>query len=772
MFSNASGTTNLQANPNASYTITLPNATGTVLLDTTAAFWSLASGGTLTGANTVTGTTTNIIKYVFNTLNATQTNGAGLWLANTTAATSIQQQWSPSLVLEGQGWKTNAVAASQSIKFRQYITIASGAAAPTGIWNLDYSIDGAAYVAGLTFSTATTTLTTPVLTVSSSASFNILSASSTNTATAAIATLGGAARTGTSGTQASLVLSAGFAPTSGTAIWNPIQLTSTINQTGGANGQVTMSQFTPVITAAVNVTGYDWNPTTPTNISGTHIAYRAVSGSFLSGSSLPTNVGGYNYVVSSNTVLTALTSRNSSSGTSGASRIVFENDAGRTGLITFGSSTHSIIPNSLQITTSANDVSLILATNNNTTRLTISGLGAVTHTAGPTTGGTWHTYTQIVNTSGNPQFMLFTGAAHTTMTAGASLNEFQYNLARSIQWSSNTTVANYRGVYLQAPTGLAFASATGTVTKAATLAISGPPVAGTNGVITGAWSLDVESGNTRFGGEIFLLSGAVANDDALTRVLVYDTGTGQVKYRTSASLGGGGFTNTAANTELAMSDGTNLDPSGLFIPSATNLQLGSSGLTGDRTISAINTAGDAELTISSQDNMHFTASQYDWANNSATAMLSLTTTQAIFGDSGFTVKSKDLGGGIGRALTVQAGNNLSGSFKGGDLTLQGGSGSSGIDGDLILETRSSTGTLKLNDGANEQMGIATLVGGTVTVNNTKITANTRIFYAVDVAGGTQGFLRISARTAGTSFTITSTSGTETSTVVWMLVEPN
>jgi hypothetical protein len=79
--------------------------------------------------------------------------------------------------------------------------------------------------------------------------------------------------------------------------------------------------------------------------------------------------------------------------------------------------------------------------------------------------------------------------------------------------------------------------------------------------------------------------------------------------------------------------------------------------------------------------------------------------------------------------------------------------------------------LKVKEGTNARMGTATLVAGTIVVANTSVTATTRIFLTVQTAGGTQGFLRISARTAGTSFTITSTSVSETSTVAWLLVEP-
>jgi hypothetical protein len=79
--------------------------------------------------------------------------------------------------------------------------------------------------------------------------------------------------------------------------------------------------------------------------------------------------------------------------------------------------------------------------------------------------------------------------------------------------------------------------------------------------------------------------------------------------------------------------------------------------------------------------------------------------------------------------------------------------------------------LSLLDGSNKRMGQAVLVGGTVTVSNTSVTANTRIFLSHANTSGTLGHLYISARVAATSFTITSSSGTDTSTVNWLLIEP-
>lgn len=91
------------------------------------------------------------------------------------------------------------------------------------------------------------------------------------------------------------------------------------------------------------------------------------------------------------------------------------------------------------------------------------------------------------------------------------------------------------------------------------------------------------------------------------------------------------------------------------------------------------------------------------------------------------------------------------------------------EGDIQLDV--AGGGLNIREGTNARMGTATLVAGTATVNTTKVTANSRIFLDNQALGGTAGFLRVSARTAGTSFTITSSSGTDTSTVAWMIVEP-
>ncbi|MGD6750342.1 glycosyl hydrolase family 28-related protein [Streptomyces sp. BH105] len=80
------------------------------------------------------------------------------------------------------------------------------------------------------------------------------------------------------------------------------------------------------------------------------------------------------------------------------------------------------------------------------------------------------------------------------------------------------------------------------------------------------------------------------------------------------------------------------------------------------------------------------------------------------------------------------------------------------------------GGVAIAEGTNARMGLSTLAAGTVTVANTSVTANTRVATFRQTAGGTLGHLAVT-KTAGTGFTITSSSNAETSTVAWVLFEP-
>lgn len=95
-----------------------------------------------------------------------------------------------------------------------------------------------------------------------------------------------------------------------------------------------------------------------------------------------------------------------------------------------------------------------------------------------------------------------------------------------------------------------------------------------------------------------------------------------------------------------------------------------------------------------------------------------------------------------------------------------------VTGDIKNNTEG--GGLYIKEGVNATMGVATLVGGTVTVSTTKVTANSRIFLTPQSMGT---ILRpvgvgVTARVVGTSFTITSQDATDTSVIAWQIVEPS
>lgn len=85
--------------------------------------------------------------------------------------------------------------------------------------------------------------------------------------------------------------------------------------------------------------------------------------------------------------------------------------------------------------------------------------------------------------------------------------------------------------------------------------------------------------------------------------------------------------------------------------------------------------------------------------------------------------------------------------------------------DLVLQIA----RLAIDEGGLAPEGLATLVGGTVAVAHTGVTATSRIFHACQTPGGAQGFLSV-VLNPGVGFTINSTSVTDTSTVAWLLVD--
>ncbi len=81
--------------------------------------------------------------------------------------------------------------------------------------------------------------------------------------------------------------------------------------------------------------------------------------------------------------------------------------------------------------------------------------------------------------------------------------------------------------------------------------------------------------------------------------------------------------------------------------------------------------------------------------------------------------------------------------------------------------------LRVKEGSNAKMGTATLVAGAATVATTAVTASSRIFLTAQSLGTVTApkALAVTARTAATSFVITSADATDTSVIAWHIIEP-
>jgi hypothetical protein len=118
---------------NSDSSLTVSPTTGAVI-----ASINLANANLWTSVQTVTKTA----------LATTPVNA--ILLQNTTAAAAAAQQVSPYLTLTGQGWKTTATAASQSVAFSQYVLPVQGAASPGGQWVLGSSVNAGSFTPALT----------------------------------------------------------------------------------------------------------------------------------------------------------------------------------------------------------------------------------------------------------------------------------------------------------------------------------------------------------------------------------------------------------------------------------------------------------------------------------------------------------------------------------------------------------------------------------------------------------------------------------------------
>ena len=396
-------------------------------------------------------------------------------------------------------------------------------------------------------------------------------------------------------------------------------------------------------------------------------------------------------------------------------------------------------------------------------------------------------------------------ANHTALTASTEYISLAVNGAT--QQFATGSLATERYAAILAPT-FSFVGAS-TITNAATFAILGAPVAGTNATITNSYSFWVGSGKSQFDGTI----GLSDTTDSTSTTTGSFTSLGGLSYGATKTMYGGGI-NLATTALIAQEVG--IGPGGTTAGTALNVtytpnMTGATqaaiqatpiypvGVTTARGISVTDHVQDVAGTIPSLVGINVSPSVKDgggaatvtragsvmarqqtiggtanigYAYGTTTGLPTVTGTYCWYNDSADTESH-----GTGQNSfpgTTDATNTTTGTLTtaggisyGSTKSLYG--GAANFASNVTLSTAGSGVLVK--EGSNATMGTAVLVGGTVVVSTTKVTANSRIFLTVQTSGGTVGSEYISARTAATSFTITSTSGSDTSTVAWFIVEP-
>lgn len=221
--------------------------------------------------------------------------------------------------------------------------------------------------------------------------------------------------------------------------------------------------------------------------------------------------------------------------------------------------------------------------------------------------------------------------------------------------------------------------------------------------------------------------------------------------------GTGGITLTATNGAIAINSGT-----------------GALGISTDAAATAVSIASGAgakTLIVGSTDTTSTSTLQSGSggiALNSATGngAISLTSgTGAINISDDATAATLSIGTGAG-AKTVNIGSTNTTSAT--NLTA----GSGGVNCATNFALTSAATQISMIGGAvTDFIGSALLSGGTATVANTNIAANDVILLSRSTTGGTEGTLSYTI-SAGASFTITSTSGTDTSTIAYVIFRQN
>lgn len=241
--------------------------------------------------------------------------------------------------------------------------------------------------------------------------------------------------------------------------------------------------------------------------------------------------------------------------------------------------------------------SLVAVTNLSNTRFAVEFDGALVQTGG-------------ARTTGIGRALVVSPANWTGQTAGAEIVSVDLDLDHTVTHASNTAIATQRDMLIRATTH-AFASATGTITDAATLAISGAPIAGANAIITNAYALWVQGGRTLI----------QVNDDTTQAFAVSQASNEYITLDTTNAAETLTLGNTLGNTTVQASIGDNR-ASAFLVAQGVNSYIDCTTTDAGETITVGNSLTSIDLVV--EDN----AAGALQILEGATAYLDITTTNA------------------------------------------------------------------------------------------------------------------------------------------------
>jgi fibronectin-binding autotransporter adhesin len=380
---------------------------------------------------------------------------------------------------------------------------------------------------------------------------------------------------------------------------------------------------------------------------------------------------------------------------------------------------------------------LTFQTGGGVTRLNIANNGNFTFTGNGSTSNTFVTFTQGAISSGSNPGLLWTAAAHTNQTLSTELPDWNLNLSATLQFATGS-VTTQRSVRIQ-PRTYGFVGVS-TITTGATLSVGGAPIGGTNATITTSIGVNVESialanVTTGYGAYFNAPTGATNNYALGVTGAVALGGSAGTSGQVFTSGGAGaspswttvssGITNSALNTELMMSNGTNAVSSGVFADASGDLTLGSASLAGGtRAISTTGSASQVGLTLSTKGTSLISLMPGGGANFSFDTygtLLCVISTFSVLGGYGAIFGTADLSGGSTYDVTLKSGTVTSGTGNAGNVNITTGVPLSGTEGSLNIQTRS---TAKLGFYGVTGITRPTTSGGAAAfVANTSLIAN-------------------------------------------------